>query len=87
MPSKFQTPYRDILMVGVLIGAVCFLTLTPAMYLVFHALQWKRALDIVEAVFLPALLLAVAAGLLAYQRARARRASWPDAQSHREHQE
>jgi hypothetical protein len=84
MPCKFQTPYRDILMVGVLIGAVCFLTLTPAMYLVFHALQWKRALYILEVVFLPVLLLAVAAGLLAYQRTRARRAPWSDDHSHQE---
>jgi hypothetical protein len=73
MPSsKVKMPYRDILLISVLIAGVCFLTLTPAMYLVFHALQWKRALRIVEAAFLPALLLAIAAGLLAYQRARLR---------------
>jgi hypothetical protein len=75
MPSsKVQMPYRDILLISVLIAGVCFLTLTPAMYLVFHALQWKGALRIVEAAFLPALLLAIAGGLLAYQRARSRQA-------------
>jgi uncharacterized membrane protein YfcA len=86
MPSsKLRTSYRDVLIIGVLIGGVCFVTLTPAMYLVFHALQWEGALRIVETVFLPALLLAVTACLLAYQHARARRALWKENEPHEEH--
>lgn len=74
MPSShFRTSCRDIFLVGVLIAGVCLLTLMPAMYLVFHALRWKGALRIVEAAFPAVLLVAIAGGLLAYQRARARR--------------
>jgi hypothetical protein len=77
-PFKLQTPYRDVVIIGMLIGGVCFLALTPAMYLAFHALQWERALRIVEIAFFPALFLSVAAGLFAYQRARIRRTLWDD---------
>ena len=69
--SKSQTSYRQVVVISLLIGSVCFLTLTPAMYLAFHALQWHGAVQLVEAAFLPALLLSVAGGLLAYQRVRA----------------
>jgi hypothetical protein len=75
-PSKSPTSRREVVIIGVLIGSVCFITLTPAMYLMFHALQWTRALQIVEACFFPALLLAGIAGLLAYQRVRSRQALW-----------
>lgn len=84
-PFKLQTPYRDVVIIGVLVGGVCFLTLTPAMYLAFHALQWERALRIVEIAFFPALFLAVVAGLFAYQRTRVRRALWEDDALHDEH--
>ena len=49
-------------------------TLTPAMYLVFQALQWAWAIRLVEEAFFPSLLLSVVAGLLAYKRAQARQA-------------
>ncbi len=74
-PFKHTVFPRDIILIGVFIGSVCFVTLTPAMYLAFHALQWKATLRVVEFAFPPALLIAIAAGLLAYQRARFRRGS------------
>jgi hypothetical protein len=72
--SSTAVSYLDILVIGTLIVVVCFFTLTPAMYLVFHALQWAWAIRIVEDAFLPSLFLSVAAGLLAYRRAQARQA-------------
>jgi hypothetical protein len=77
-PFKYMIFSRDIILIAILIGSICFVTLTPAMYLVFHALQWKAALRVVEFAFPPALLIAIAACLLAYQRARLRRESWHD---------
>jgi hypothetical protein len=76
LPSKSSPapiPYRDVVVVGILIGGVCFFTLTPAMYLAFRAWQWPWATRLVEAAFLPSLFLSVAAGLMAYKRAQARR--------------
>lgn len=75
-PHASSTPvsYRDAFVIGTLIVVVCFFTLTPAMYLVFQALQWTWAIRIVEGAFLPSLFLSVAAGLLAYKRAQARQA-------------
>lgn len=70
LPIKQAVLWRDVLLVVVFIGSICFVTFTPAMYLAFHALQWKGALRVVELAFPPALVLAVAAGLLAYQRAQ-----------------
>jgi hypothetical protein len=74
-PFKHMIFPRDIILIGIFIGSICFVTLTPAMYLAFHALQWKAALRVVEFAFPPALLIAIAACLLAYQRARLRRGS------------
>jgi hypothetical protein len=76
LPSKSSSApvsYRDIVVIGILIGGVCCFTLMPAMYLAFHALQWTWATRIVEAAFLPSLVLSVLAGLLAYKRVQARR--------------
>jgi hypothetical protein len=75
-PHSSSTPasYRDAFVIGTLIVVVCFFTLTPAMYLVFQALQWTWAIRIVEGAFLPSFFLSVAAGLLAYKRAQVRRA-------------
>lgn len=85
LPSKEKASLRDILLIVVFIGSICFVTLTPAMYLAFHALQWKGALRVVELVFPPALLIAIAAGLLAYQRAQVRRdETWNRETSHEE---
>ena len=72
--SSTSVSYSDILVIGTLIVVVCFFTLTPAMYLVFQALQWPWAIRLVEEAFFPSLFLSVAAGLLAYQRAEARQA-------------
>jgi small-conductance mechanosensitive channel len=72
--SSTSGSYLDILVIGTLIVVVCFFTLTPAMYLVFQALQWAWAIRIVEEAFLPSLFLSIAAGLLAYRRAQARQA-------------
>ena len=77
-PLKHGMFYRDIIRTGIFIGSICLVTLTPAMYLVFHALRWKVALRVVEFAFPPVLLTAIAGCLLAYQRARIRHASWHD---------
>ena len=66
-------PRRDLLVIAILITAVCFLTLAPSMYIAFHALKWEKALQILEAVFLPALFIGGIGALFAYQRIRARR--------------
>jgi hypothetical protein len=47
-------------------------TLMPSVYLLLHAMRWTRALYVLERLFPLVLLLAVAAGLLAYQRVRER---------------
>ena len=76
LPSKSSPAsisYRDVVVIGILIGGVCFFTLTPAMYLAFRAWQWPWATRLVEAAFLPSLFLSVVAGFLAYKRAQARR--------------
>lgn len=83
-PSKEAVLWRDRLRIAVLIGSICFVTFTPAMYLAFHALQWKGALRVVELAFPFALLLAIAAGLLAYQRAQMRREAWKHETSYEE---
>ena len=70
MPSP---SHRDVLVVAILIAGVCFLTLAPSMYIAFHALGWEKALQVLEAVFLPALFIGGIGALLAYQRIRARR--------------
>ena len=85
LSSKSQASYRDMFFIGVLIVGVCFLTLTPSMYLVFHALQWETAVRVVEMAFPPTLLLALGGGLLAYQRAKARRAMWDSDNTPDEH--
>ena len=82
LPSKLQGPYCQILVISILIGSVCFLTLTPAMYLTFHAWRWTRALAILERIFPPLLFLSVAACLLAYKRVKTRRALWQKDASH-----
>ena len=82
LPRKRAVLWRDVFCVVVFIGSICFVTLTPAMYLAFHALQWKGALRVVELAFPPTLLLAGAAGLLAYQRAQRRRRAWQHETSH-----
>lgn len=66
-------PRRDVLVVAILIAGVCFLTLAPSMYIAFHALKWEKALQVLEAVFLPALFIGGMGALFAYQRIRARR--------------
>lgn len=76
--SPAQASYRDICVIAVLIVGVCCFALTPAMYMIFRALQWEQALRIVEAAFFPAFLLFGVAALLAYQRNRARQALWDD---------
>ena len=73
--SPASVSCRDVIVIGILIGGVCFLTLTPAMYFAFRALQWPWGIRIVEVAFLPSLFLSVAAGLLAYKRAQTRRMS------------
>ena len=79
---KPPSSYADILCIGCLIGGVCFVTLTPAMYLVFHALQWGKALRVVEIVFPVALLFALIAGWFTYQRTRWHQAQWPEEELH-----
>lgn len=81
-PGKHAVLWRDVVLVVVFICSICFVTLTPAMYLAFHALQWKGALRVVELAFPPMLLLAGAAGLLAYRRAQRRREAWEHEASH-----
>jgi hypothetical protein len=63
------------------------LTLTPAMYLVSLAWQWSWGIRLVEVAFLPSLFLSIAAGLLAFKRAQARRLSKEDASPTNEHRE
>jgi hypothetical protein len=63
--------YHNILIIGLLIGGVCGLTLTPAMYVLFHALRWTHALQVLERVFWPLLLLSATACLLVYKRTKA----------------
>lgn len=69
----FSTPYRDVLVIAILIAGVCFLTLAPSLYIAFHALRWERALQVLEIVFLPALFIGGIGALFAYQRIKARR--------------
>ncbi len=69
LSSRRLRSYREVLVIGVLIGSVCFVALSPALYLIFHALRWQGALRLVEAAFLPALLLAIAAYLMTSRRA------------------
>jgi hypothetical protein len=80
--AKPPPSYRDILCISCLIAGVCFVTLTPAMYLMFHALQWGKALRIVETVFPVALFFALLAAWFTYQRVRWRRAQWPEEDLH-----
>jgi hypothetical protein len=77
-PLKSPASYRDVLVISVLIIGVCLLTLMPTMYVISHALQWDRARRVLEFIFPPALILSGMAGLLAYQRARERRAMGQD---------
>lgn len=76
--SPASVSCRNVLVIGILIGGICFLTLTPAMYLAFLALQWSWGTRLVEVAFLPSLFLSIAAGLLAYKRAQSRRTSSED---------
>jgi hypothetical protein len=70
MPQSLRVRYRHTIIIGLLIGTVCCLTLTPTMYLLFHALRWTRAQQALEGAFLPLLLLFAIAYLCAYQRAK-----------------
>ncbi len=67
-------PYYHTAVVILLVLSVVFVTLMPAFYVLLHALKWTSALQLLEAAFFPALLLAVMAGLLAHQRHRMRHA-------------
>ena len=69
---------QDVLVVAILIAGVCFLTLAPSMYIAFHALKWEKALQVMEIVFLPALLIGGMGALFAYQRIKARRQVLPE---------
>lgn len=69
-----RVSYRDVCLVAILIAGVCYFALTPALYLIFRALHWERALLAVEAAFFPTFLLFGMAALLAYRRSRARQA-------------
>ena len=71
--SSAPVSFRDIIVVSILLVGVCFLTLMPALYLAFQAMQWTWATRLVEGAFLPSLFLSVLAGLLAYKRIQARR--------------
>ena len=68
-----SAPYRDVLVIAILIAGVCFLTLAPSLYIAFHALGWEKALQVLEIVFLPALFIGGMGALFAYQRIKARR--------------
>jgi hypothetical protein len=70
--------WREVAVIAILIVGVCCFALTPAMYLMFRALQWERAVRVVEALFPPALLLFAIAALLTYRRHKARRAMAQD---------
>jgi hypothetical protein len=76
--SPASVSCRDVFVIGILIGGICSLTLTPVMYLAFLALQWPWGIRLVEVAFLPSLFLSVAAGLLAFKRAQSRRMSNKD---------
>jgi hypothetical protein len=77
-PSTHVPSYREILVISLLIIGVGLLALMPALYLVFHALQWQGALFILELLFPPALCLGGLGALLAYQRSKARQAALAD---------
>ena len=77
--SSVSPPSRhDVWVIAILIAGVCFLTLAPSLYIVFHALRWEKALHILEVVFLPALFIGGIGALFAYQRIRARRQVLPE---------
>ena len=78
IPTTSRPPYRDIAIVVVLIVGVCCFTLTPTLYLLFRALQWEKAVRVVEAIFPPVLLLFGVAALFTYRRYKARRAAQVD---------
>lgn len=65
---------RDRIMIAILIIGVCCFALTPALYLMFRALQWEQGLRVLELGFFPSFLLFGSAALLAYRRHQARRA-------------
>ncbi|MDE0205926.1 MAG: hypothetical protein OXP66_07860 [Candidatus Tectomicrobia bacterium] len=71
--SGSSSPTQEVLVIAILIAGVCFLTLAPSLYIVFHALQWDRALQVLEIAFLPALFIGGIGALYAYQRVKARR--------------
>ena len=71
--SGSSSPTQEVLVIAILIAGVCFLTLAPSLYIVFHALRWERALQVLEIAFLPALFIGGIGALYAYQRIRARR--------------
>lgn len=72
MPGS-SSPTQEFLVIAILIAGVCFLTLAPSLYIAFHALQWDRALQVLEIAFLPALFIGGIGALYAYQRVKARR--------------
>ena len=74
VPEGSRPAWRDIAINAILIVGVCCFALTPAMYVMFRALQWDGAVRVVEAIFPPALLLFAVAALFVYQRHKARRA-------------
>lgn len=71
--SGSSSPTQEVLVIAILIAGVCFLTLTPSLYIAFHALRWERALQVLEIAFLPALFIGGIGALYAYQRVKARR--------------
>lgn len=71
--SGSSSPTQEVLVIAILIAGVCFLTLAPSLYIVFHALRWEKALQILEIAFLPALFIGGIGALYAYQRVKARR--------------
>ncbi len=77
-PEVSRPAWRDVAVIAILIVGVCCFALTPAMYMLFRALQWEQAVRVVEAIFPPALLLFAIAALFAYQRHKARRAMEQD---------
>ena len=84
-PSAPRPSYRDVLIIAILIvGVFCF-ALMPTLYVVFRALQWEKALQLVEAAFFPAFLLFGMAAWLVYRHRGARHAPGEDNPIRREH--
>ena len=71
--SGTSSPTQDVVVIAILIAGVFFLTLTPSLYIAFHALRWEKAVQVLEIAFLPALFIGGIGALYAYQRVKARR--------------